>query len=147
MKKSIGLTILFTLLMFASIAQEIKPNNNLTKESYEHKRKLNRKTGNILLGTGVGLMAGGFVLAELNSDKVDFQSFDLVGVGIVMIGTGIVSSLVSIPFYLTAHNYKIKAQTATAFLKILPAPNIQGNQLEQIPMPALAFRIPLNGRK
>lgn len=147
MKKSIGLTLLFTLLVFASIAREIKPNNNLTKENYEHKRKLNRKTGNILLGTGFGLMAGGFVLAELNSDKVDFQSFDLVGAGIVMIGAGIVSSLVSIPFYLTAHNYKIKANAATAFLKIGPAPNIQGNYLTQIPIPALALRIPLNGRK
>jgi hypothetical protein len=98
------------------------------------------------LGTGVGLMAGGFVLAELNSDKVDFQSFDLVGVGIVMIGAGLVSSLVSIPFYLTAHNYKIKAQAATARLKIETLPPIPGQYIQQ-PIPALSLSIPLNKRK
>jgi hypothetical protein len=146
MKKSLGLTLLYALLVFVSIAQEIKPNNNLTKESYEQKRKLNRKTGNILLGTGVGLMAGGFILAEVNSDKVDFQSFDLVGVGIVMIGAGIVSSLVSIPFYLTAHNYKIKSQAAIAKLKIETFSPIPGHYIQQ-PIPALSLSIPLNKRK
>lgn len=77
MNKSLGLTLLYAILMFACITQEIKPNNHLIKESFDNKREVNRKTGNILLGTGVGLMAGGFILAELNSDKVDFQNFDL----------------------------------------------------------------------
>ena len=77
-----------------------------TKEYYITKSKRQKNTAWILLGSGIALIGSGIILAAHQKEpEVGAVAFVLVG------GPGIVTSLVSIPFFIASGSSKRKAMT------------------------------------
>lgn len=88
----------------ASVYSKIrKPDVLPTEDDYYTKSKHQRNVGRILLGTGIALIGSGIAIAVSNDDPI------VKGLSIVFIGgLGSVSSLVSIPFFVSSERNKRK---------------------------------------
>lgn len=98
-------TFLISLLFFTLTAlAQTKSNTAFSKDYYLKKSKNARTTAHVLLIRGSGLMLGGFVIGARDV----FGTEGDIGGAFVL--AGIVSDLVSFPFYSKAHkNAKIAA--------------------------------------
>ena len=96
-------TIILSIVMLFFISTVMAQTTSFSKEYYVEKSQKQKKTGWIILGTGLGFAAiGGLVqLSNSNSDSWDF---DFTG-AYMAIGGGVVS-LASIPFFTSASKYK-----------------------------------------
>ena len=99
------ITILICILMYSStvLAQNIKT-NDIYLENY----KLSKKRGNRLLIIGGSSVAAGTALLVIPSKNPYVKVFSLL-TGFSFIGTGVIISTFSIPFYITARDNKRKA--------------------------------------
>ncbi len=146
------LTLLFTCLvtMFCSIAQVIpsdNPGSVLTQEDYLKKSKSN-KTGALvcLIGGGSLFLIGSIVAAgDFNNDVENLFTNNtssnhdaLIGVLVI---TGGVAMLSSIPLFRAASKNKRKAYSLSA--KNEMAPLLQRSLVFYKPIPSLTFKIRL----
>ena len=101
--------LILTLSFFIneSFCQKVKKPFKFTKEQYLKKRKTNNIIGYTYLGTGAVLFSTGIILSDREAKKYPNRTlkFD----GIVEMFLGVVSGLVSVPFFLVANQYKYKA--------------------------------------
>lgn len=108
-----------------------------SQDYYEKKSKNQKKTAWILLGSGVALFAGGIVVASRQNDDGPAAAVPLV----FMSGTGIVTSLVSIPFFISAGSNKRKAMNISSGLEMQRSPvKMQSGSLYNS-NPALAVKL------
>lgn len=85
---------------------------------YLRKSKRQKRTGWIILGSGLALITTGIVVAYNNDDDAI-----KAGVSLVLIsGTGIVTSLVSIPFFVSSARNKRIAMRLTSAIELQKAP-------------------------
>lgn len=120
--------ILLTLLFIFPITAFAQQNNDVELNQYLQKSNSKRKTGNVLLITGGGLILTGFVVAttgEQNSGYF-FSTNQLIGGS--MITFGVLSSLVSVPFYISAGHSKRKYLKLTPSASIIPSNTMNDNQ-------------------
>ena len=127
------LTVLFSLMLFAPgcFSQELESTRNETNQkSYDFhmaKHKKLKKTGFILLGSGVAATVVGALIAS-NSEGI-FDDSDNLGSGAILTTAGILTTISSIPVFIVSGSNKRKAET---FLKVelnspigIPFPNSQ----------------------
>lgn len=113
--KNLILILLFILPIF-TIAQQ---NNDLEINHYLQKSNSKRKTGNALLITGGGLILTGIVVGSSGNQNgvLFFSPNQIAGAGIFSLG--ILSSLVSVPFYISAHYNKKKSYTISPSTEVI----------------------------
>ncbi len=85
---------------------------------YLRKSANKKKTANILLFTGGGLILTGLIVGSSGNQKGSYliSGNELAGVG--LFGSGVLSAVASVPFYISAHHNKKKS------LKISPVTGI-----------------------
>lgn len=108
-----------------------------TQDYYEKRSKNQKKTAWILLGSGVALFAGGIVVASQQNDDGPAAAVPLV----FMSGTGIVTSLVSIPFFISAGSNKRKAMNISSGLEMQKNPVKMQSASLYNSNPALAVKL------
>lgn len=129
--KNLLLIFLFVLpLKF--IAQQ---NNDSEINYYLQKSNTKRKTANALLITGGGLMLTGILVGSSGNQNNTwfFSPNQIAGAGIFTLG--VLSSLVSVPFYLSAHHNKNQS------LKITPSAMIINSNPQNKNYAALGLKI------
>ena len=106
MKTSIitQITIIFCFLLLSptlSLAQEVERTPQEMHDMFMKKHKKKKIVGFVTLGTGVALVATGIIVTKYGSG--------ISGPGVGLIAGGLITSLVSIPFFLGARRSKKKA--------------------------------------
>lgn len=103
---------------FLALIQYLKSNFSINDEEklwiekYFEKYQRQKKTANILLGTGSVLALSGFIVASTDSGtrgSLFFSTNQIVE--LILIISGVTSALVSIPFYISAEKNKRKSLT------------------------------------
>ena len=80
----------------------------MATEDYAKKAKTQKIVAWVFVGAGVGLMTTGFIVAGKDKDDLASVADDTVG-GAVLITTGAVVGLASIPFFIVSSKNKKKA--------------------------------------
>jgi hypothetical protein len=113
-----------------------KPAPLQSGEYYAKRSKNRKKTAWILLGSGAALFVGGIAVATQQKDEIE------AGVSLVLIsGAGVVTSLVSIPFFVSANINKRKAMNISSYLEMQKSPvKMQSRSLNNS-YPALAVKL------
>jgi len=132
------LTFMILLVGFNfNLAQQKTIDSSIAKEKYLKSYKPLMKTGNILLASGGGLiLVGGILIATDNTKSngwvtiISGQEF----AGALIIVAGVVTSLVSVPFYITAIVRKRK-------FNFSPAVSYEYQKNTQIPITNFGFAI------
>ena len=110
----------------------------LRSQEYYEKSSKNKKTAAwIILGSGVALFAGGIIVASQHNDEAAEAAVPLV----FMSGTGIVTSLVSIPFFISAGSNKRKAMNLSSGFEMQKPPVKMQPGLLGNSNPALAVKL------
>ncbi len=111
------IAIVLCFLMFTPLlvqGQEIDNSyNKLPHElnyMYLKKNKKQKTAAWILLGSGVALFTGGFILAKTEEEGMDWGVPSAGASSLLIIGS--LSTLVSIPFFISAESNKRKAELA-----------------------------------
>lgn len=86
---------------------------------YLRKSSNQKKTANILLITGGGLMFTGLIVGNQGDHKGFIDSNALAGLGVFTLG--VLTSVISIPFYISAHQNKKKLIKFSPTVGIIPA--------------------------
>ena len=145
MKKSI-LSLALLLLLLQAFCQE-PTNTLLTKEAYLRKSRSSKTAGWVLLGSGLGMLAGSaatyqFVIdfgpmfgAPPSPSHVDNTTSTLLAIGGVC---GILGGIIS--FGAATHNKRLAASVAVINQRI---PVLQQSTLVSKVQPALCLRLPL----
>ncbi|UEG48677.1 hypothetical protein LK994_08510 [Ferruginibacter lapsinanis] len=125
---------IFGLIVFIAFSATVF--SQVSKNDYLEKSKRKKTTGIVLLTIGVAAITGG-ILA--NESRGQYSSFEQDFAGGLLIGGGIASGLVSIPFFISANKYKKKAATVSVNnLKIFLSKN---NQLVNNFQPMISLKI------
>lgn len=136
MKTTLTLMILLIGINL-NLAQQKTVDSGFVKEKYLKSYKPTMKTANILLASGGGLiLVGGILIATDNTKSngwvtiISGQEF----AGVVVILAGLITTTVSIPFYITAYVKKRR-------LKLSPAITHEYQKNTQIPITNVGFAI------
>jgi len=127
---------IFALLLITAIAcfgQQIKPSPALNKAGYLRKSKNQKIAAFATLGTGVVLLASGFIAIGHTSSKGEQEARVII--------SGLVVSAVSIPFFISSHINKKKGMAVSIKSKALPQVNNGSFVYKQIP--SINFKINL----
>ena len=148
MRKIIAFSV---LLVFAttSFCQQVVQKHSLTKEDYLQKSKKQKKIGWILIGSGVTLFAVSAIIpkGELTGEISypclcqDVHQNDDIKAALGL--AGVVSALVSIPFFIASGKNNRRANAISASLKTDNASIVSGYSLTRINYPALSIKIAL----
>ncbi len=136
--KQIFIFIFLVLFSVSIFGQSVTPHPD--KDYYLHKSKSQKTVAWVMLGGGVTLMAVG--LAAMQSAVIDDNlggkpsSF---GAGDVLFYTGLASSVVSIPMFISAGKNKKKA--AEIAIKVNPVLSTQQNFVTVQKQPALSLKV------
>ncbi|PZR24767.1 MAG: hypothetical protein DI535_21065 [Citrobacter freundii] len=87
-------------------------------EEYIKRSRRQKRTALILLGTGVALITTGIAVAYANDDDAIKAGVSLVLIG----GTGLTISLISIPFFIASARSKRKAKEMSSSIELLQSP-------------------------
>ena len=129
------------------IAQQIKTDSSsaLNKETFLIKRKKQKKAANILLISGgsliliSGIVAAGETAAIVTTDGENLDNIYTLSSGIAT--AGILMSVASIPFYISAGKNKRKA--AALSFQQQKIPYLQNNSVTSSLIPAVSIKIKL----
>ncbi|WP_217604867.1 hypothetical protein [Chitinophaga sp. GbtcB8] len=108
-----------------------------SQDYYEKRSKNQKKAAWILLGSGVALFAGGIIVASQQNGDGAEAAVPLV----FMSGTGIVTSLVSIPFFISAGSNKRKAMHLSSRFEMQKSPDKMQPGVLGNSNPALAVKL------
>ena len=111
--KNLILALIFILPLTITAQQNNVPEIDL----YMNKANKQRKTGNILLISGGGLIVTGLIVGTSGDGKGFIDANALAGSGIFLLGG--LSALTSIPFYISANNNRKKSLKFTPVIGIL----------------------------
>ena len=103
--------ILFSALFFSANLCSQEQNSPTEINRYLQKSNIKRKTANVLLISGSGLLLTGFVVANSGSSSngiLNFSGNQLAGFGISTLG--VLTALTSVPFYISAGHNKSKSR-------------------------------------
>ena len=103
----------------------------LTKNEYLQKAERQKKTGFILVCSGVLLNVSGAIAYQKGN------------AGIILFGAGLLADVASLPFFISAGMNKRKAMNAAAFFKLEQTNNIRGMAISQAVYPAISFKLNL----
>ena len=111
--------LLITLLLLLPVVTFAQQNQNLETERYLKKSISNRKTGNVFMITGGGLIVAGLIVGSIDDKSNAFISGNaIIGSGLIVIG--IISGITAIPFYIASNHNKKKYLRITPTAAILP---------------------------
>ena len=119
------------MLSTISHSQQTSTTSTFTKVDYLQKSKNQKKTGLILAGGGVVLEIAGII------------SYQYSSVSLLLFGTGLLSQVASIPFFISAGVNKRRSKQASVSFRL---ENIPGTQSVRMPLrstPGIALRINL----
>ena len=121
------LIIFFTLVMVSLGGYSQTEKKDFSKDHYLQKSKNQRTVGWILLGGGAAVGFAGLIVA---TDDL-WDEPDGLGTGLTLFTVGAVSSLASIPFFLSARNNSQKAASLSMESQryIIPGQELSGIQL------------------
>jgi hypothetical protein len=106
-----------------------------------------KTTGWVLLGAGVGMIAGGVVLiasdSHTNDPNYDGTLTTQQTIGAVLVTAGIISSLGSIPLLVIGGVMHKKAMRANAFLNMEKVPGVKITGIPLQSFPAIGLKINL----
>lgn len=108
-----------------------------SQDYYEKRSKNQKKAAWIILGSGVALFAGGIIVASQHNEDGAEAAVPLV----FMSGTGIVTSLVSIPFFISAGSNKRKAMHLSSGFEMQKSPGKMQPGVLGNSNPALAVKL------
>lgn len=108
-----------------------------TQEYYLQKSKRQKKTGWILLGSGATLITSGILIAAGQDEDAVKAAIPLVFIS----GTGLVSSLVSIPFFVSSSHNKKRAATLSSTLNWQQGPGGPNKGFACKSFPAFAVKL------
>ena len=138
--KKIFLLIALVPIFLQSFSQS-QLQNNFSKDDYLTKSRKQKTTAWVLLGGGVALTVAGIAVQvrDINDDNIGLDDFFVRGTIIAI--AGVVSSCISIPFFIGAAKSKRKA--ANVSMGNQPVLFQQQNSLVVKFQPALTFSIGL----
>jgi len=142
MKKIIILTM---SLAFAatSFGQQTTPNDKWKESEYYKKSKRQKTAAWILLGSGVGLFAGGMI-AHFNyiqsgegtvPEDLGLSTGTYVALGGIIVAGG------SIPLFIASSKNKQKAKATSVFIDMENAPLLRGTVFTRQSFPAVGVKI------
>lgn len=106
-------------------------------EEYLERSKRQKRTALILLGTGVALIGTGIAIAYANDDDAI-----KAGVSLVLIsGPGLITSLISIPFFIASARSKRKAEEISSSIELLQSPLAMQNGIGYRTYPGLKLKL------
>ena len=117
---------IFVLLLTLPLTATAQQNKNSEINYYLQKSLNKKKTGKVLLLTGTTFTLIGAVVATTGDHRgaIFFSSTEMVGITVATLG--VISALTSIPFYISANQYRKKS------LKISPTTGlIQTNSITE----------------
>lgn len=130
--KKLLLLSLSAMLCFSGIAQQTPTRSSMTKEDYMRKSKRQAITGVVLLGTGLGLMLVGAATYHSGPGSIVFA------------GVGLITTVVSIPFFVAGAHNKHKANTMAFNFELEKETCLVKGGFRKMEYPALSFTIPLH---
>ena len=134
--------ILFLILAFSYRAynQVDTPTVNRSIQPDYLKKSRNQKTvGWVFLGTGTAMIITGGLIGLNSMATHPYGEKEGLTEGILLVATGIILDLASIPLFVTASQNKRKA--ATVSLKNDVAPKLVHGKIVQTPMPSISVRV------
>jgi hypothetical protein len=127
----------FRFIALASIPDTINPLRAGIREAFLKRAKRQQRTGWILLGTGVALITTGIIVAYNHDDNAI-----VAGVSLVLIsGPGVITSLVSIPFFTAASRNRRKAAQVSSSFQLIQSPALTQAGLINRVMPGVGVRM------
>jgi hypothetical protein len=106
-------------------------------DEYLGRSKRQKRTALILLGTGVALIGTGIAVAYANDDDAI-----TAGVSLVLIsGPGLITSLVSIPFFIASARSKRKAKEISSSIELLQNPFAMQNGIGYRTSPGIKLKL------
>ena len=127
------IAICITLLVFSTIAfsQQTTPIQTKTKQDYLQKSKQQKTTAWILAGGGLVLeIAGAIAYQQGNA-------------GLLLLGAGLLSQAVSIPFFISAGINKRKSKEVSLSFKLEKTPDIQPTVISFRSIPKISLKLNL----
>ena len=107
------------------------------KEEYLKRSKRQKRTAWILLGTGVALIGTGIAVAAAHDEDAIVAGVSLVFIG----GPGLITSLISIPFFIASARSKRKAEAISSSVELLQSPVALQNGIGYKTYPGLKLKI------
>lgn len=129
--KQFIICIMLVIFTNTAFCQQVDQSQPLSREGYLKKSKQQKTTAWVLLGTGVAM----FALAAPGN-----VSFELLGT-IAVIGT--LTTLGSIPLFISSAKNKRKANAITTFFKREALPVIMQQSIVQKSFPAVSIKVNL----
>jgi hypothetical protein len=147
MKKIIFCIILISCSV-TSFCQRLKPQERMRiSDEYMVKSQHLKTAAWILLGSGIGMTAGGIILiasdSHINNYSYDNTLSSQEIAGAVLVYAGVLSSLGSIPLFIVSRVMHKRAVSASGFLEMEKAPSLGIAGLPVQPFPALGIKINL----
>jgi hypothetical protein len=150
--KKISACIILISCSVTSFSQRLRPQERMrVSDEYMIKSQHLKTAAWILLGSGIGMTAGGIILIAsdnhtYNNNNNYYDDNTLTGqqlAGAVLVYIGVLSSLGSIPLFVVSRVMYKRAMRASAFLEMekVPPAGISGMPLQ--PFPALGIKISL----
>jgi hypothetical protein len=138
MKKLLICSILLALGI-KIFGQAVSPEVPLASNVYLEKSKHQEATAWTLFGIGTGAIAGGTMIASITSGDLENDIGDALGGG-MLIFTGIVLDLVSIPFFVGASNNKKHATKVSTSIKFEDLEPLVRSDFHQASVPAFSVK-------
>jgi len=138
-----GFFTLFLILAFSIQAFNQVPafRSTTVQPDYLKKSKNQKTVGWVFLGTGTAMVITGGLIGVNSMAKHPYGEKEELAAGSILIATGIILDLASIPLFITATHNKKKA--ATLGLTNENVTKVMNGSIIQSPMPSLSFRISL----
>ena len=135
--------ILFLILGFSIQAfNQVPAFRNTTIQTDYLKKSKNQKTvGWVFLGTGTAMIITGGLIGLNSMATHPYGEKEELTAGSILVASGIILDLASIPLFITAAHNKKKA--ATLGLTNENVPKVMNGKIIPSPMPSLSFRISL----
>lgn len=111
--------LLLALLFLLPLTFKAQKSNTDDLNRYLRKSTNQKKTANILLITGGGLMVTGLIVGNSGGQSGYISDNGLAGLGVFTLGA--LTSVISIPFYISAHQNKKKLIKLSPAVGIIPA--------------------------
>ena len=134
--------ILFLILAFSIQAfnqVDTAFRNTAIQTDYLKKSKNQKTVGWVFLGTGTAMIITGGLIGVNSMATHPYGGNEELNAGIILVATGIILDLASIPLFITATHNKKKA--ATLGIRNENVPKVMNGKMMQSSMPSLSFKM------
>jgi hypothetical protein len=140
--KKILAGIAMVLISISGFSQQKEPVQPYTKQGYLQKSKNQKTVGWVLLGVGTAMLVTGILVgssAEPGEGIMETSTGEDIGIALLV--GGLVTDLISIPFFISSANNARKAATLSFNNQKIPVPRVHSIAAKTQPSVTLKIRM------